>query len=228
MRYEKNNTTGLSIMELPPQDRPREKLENKGALALSDLELLMILLSSGNAKRRVNEIALDLLTLLDTKVDATTDDIAKISGIGTAKASVISAALELGRRRFVKNGNTISTPNDIFLEVKHFATREQEQFIVIVLNGAHEVINIFTATIGLVNRALIHPREVFSDPIARRATAIILAHNHPSGNLEPSSADLMTTTRLVNAGELLGINVLDHIIFSENEFYSFREHNEIK
>ena len=77
MRYEKNNTTGLSIMELPPQDRPREKLENKGALALSDLELLMILLSSGNAKRRVNEIALDLLTLLDTKVDATTDDIAK-------------------------------------------------------------------------------------------------------------------------------------------------------
>ncbi|MDD7254434.1 UPF0758 domain-containing protein [Bullifex porci] len=156
MRYEKNNTTGLSIMELPPQDRPREKLENKGALALSDLELLMILLSSGNAKRRVNEIALDLLTLLDTKVDATTDDIAKISGIGTAKASVISAALELGRRRFVKNGNTISTPNDIFLEVKHFATREQEQFIVIVLNGAHEVINIFTATIGLVNRALIH------------------------------------------------------------------------
>lgn len=156
MRYEKNNTTGLSIMELPPQDRPREKLENKGALALSDLELLMILLSSGNAKRRVNEIALDLLTLLDTKVDATTDDIAKISGIGTAKASVISAALELGRRRFVKNGNTISTPNDIFLEVKHFATREQEQFIVIVLNGAHEVINIFTATIGLVNRALVY------------------------------------------------------------------------
>ncbi|MDD7589109.1 RadC family protein [Bullifex porci] len=224
MRYEKNNTTGLSIMELPPQDRPREKLENKGALALSDLELLMILLSSGNAKRRVNEIALDLLTLLDTKVDATTDDIAKISGIGTAKASVISAALELGRRRFVKNGNTISTPNDIFLEVKHFATREQEQFIVIVLNGAHEVINIFTATIGLVNRALIHPREVFSDPIARRATAIILAHNHPSGILEPSREDITTTSRLAESGEILGIKVIDHLIFSTKSYYSFREH----
>lgn len=224
MRYEKNNTTGLSIMELPPQDRPREKLENKGALALSDLELLMILLSSGNAKRRVNEIALDLLTLLDTKVDATTDDIAKISGIGTAKASVISAALELGRRRFVKNGNTISTPNDIFLEVKHFATREQEQFIVIVLNGAHEVINIFTATIGLVNRALIHPREVFSDPIARRATAIILAHNHPSGILEPSREDITTTSRLSESGEILGIKVIDHLIFSTKSYYSFREH----
>ena len=224
MRYEKNNTTGLSIMELPPQDRPREKLENKGALALSDLELLMILLSSGNAKRRVNEIALDLLTLLDTKVDATTDDIAKISGIGTAKASVISAALELGRRRFVKNGNTISTPNDIFLEVKHFATREQEQFIVIVLNGAHEVINIFTATIGLVNRALIHPREVFSDPIARRATAIILAHNHPSGILEPSREDITTTSRLAESGEILGIKVIDHLIFSTKPYYSFREH----
>ena len=224
MRYEKNNTTGLSIMELPPQDRPREKLENKGALALSDLELLMILLSSGNAKRRVNEIALDLLTLLDTKVDATTDDIAKISGIGTAKSSVISAALELGRRRFVKNGNTISTPNDIFLEVKHFATREQEQFIVIVLNGAHEVINIFTATIGLVNRALIHPREVFSDPIARRATAIILAHNHPSGILEPSREDITTTSRLAESGEILGIKVIDHLIFSTKSYYSFREH----
>ena len=224
MRYEKNNTTGLSIMELPPQDRPREKLENKGALALSDLELLMILLSSGNAKRRVNEIALDLLTLLDTKVDATTDDIAKISGIGTAKASVISAALELGRRRFVKNGNTISTPNDIFLEVKHFATRDQEQFIVIVLNGAHEVINIFTATIGLVNRALIHPREVFSDPIARRATAIILAHNHPSGILEPSREDITTTSRLAESGEILGIKVIDHLIFSTKSYYSFREH----
>ena len=224
MRYEKNNTTGLSIMELPPQDRPREKLENKGALALSDLELLMILLSSGNAKRRVNEIALDLLTLLDTKVDATTDDIAKISGIGTAKASVISAALELGRRRFVKNGNTISTPNDIFLEVKHFATREQEQFIVIVLNGAHEVINIFTARIGLVNRALIHPREVFSDPIARRATAIILAHNHPSGILEPSREDITTTSRLAESGEILGIKVIDHLIFSTKSYYSFREH----
>ena len=224
MRYEKNNTTGLSIMELPPQDRPREKLENKGALALSDLELLMILLSSGNAKRRVNEIALDLLTLLDTKVDATTDDIAKISGIGTAKASVISAALELGRRRFVKNGNTIATPNDIFLEVKHFATREQEQFIVIVLNGAHEVINIFTATIGLVNRALIHPREVFSDPIARRATAIILAHNHPSGILEPSREDITTTSRLAESGEILGIKVIDHLIFSTKSYYSFREH----
>ena len=224
MRYEKNNTTGLSIMELPPQDRPREKLENKGALALSDLELLMILLSSGNAKRRVNEIALDLLTLLDTKVDATTDDIAKISGIGTAKASVISAALELGRRRFVKNGNTISTPNDISLEVKHFATREQEQFIVIVLNGAHEVINIFTATIGLVNRALIHPREVFSDPIARRATAIILAHNHPSGILEPSREDITTTSRLAESGEILGIKVIDHLIFSTKSYYSFREH----
>ena len=224
MRYEKNNTTGLSIMELQPQDRPREKLENKRALALSDLELLMILLSSGNAKRRVNEIALDLLTLLDTKVDATTDDIAKISGIGTAKASVISAALELGRRRFVKNGNTISTPNDIFLEVKHFATREQEQFIVIVLNGAHEVINIFTATIGLVNRALIHPREVFSDPIARRATAIILAHNHPSGILEPSREDITTTSRLAESGEILGIKVIDHLIFSTKSYYSFREH----
>lgn len=156
MKYEKNYISQLSIRELPPQDRPREKLETKGASALSDLELLMILLSSGNAKRRVNDIALDLLTLLDTNVDASTDEIATINGIGTAKASVISAALEIGRRRAVRNGNTITTPNDIFMEIKHFASREQEQFIVIVLNGAHEILNIFTATIGLVNRSLVY------------------------------------------------------------------------
>ena len=146
MKYERNIVSQLSIRELPPQDRPREKLEIKGSSALSDLELLMILLSSGNAKRRVNEIALDLLNLLDTKVDATTEEIAKINGIGMAKASIISAALELGRRRVVRNGNNISTPRDIYLEIKHYASREQEQFIVIVLNGAHEIINIFTAT----------------------------------------------------------------------------------
>ena len=224
MKYERNNISQLSIRELPPQDRPREKLETKGSSALSDLELLMILLSSGNAKRRVNEIALDLLNLLDTKVDAKTDEIAKINGIGMAKASVISAALELGRRRVFKNGNTISTPHDIFLEIKHYATREQEQFIVIVLNGAHEVLNIFTATIGLVNRALIHPREVFSDAIARRATAVVLAHNHPSGILDPSREDIATTTRLSESGEILGIKVIDHIIFSTKSYFSFKEH----
>lgn len=224
MKYEKNYITQLSIRELPPQDRPREKLETKGASALSDLELLMILLSSGNAKRRVNDIALDLLTLLDTNVDAATDEIATINGIGTAKASVISAALEIGRRRAVRNGNTITTPNDIFMEIKHFASREQEQFIVIVLNGAHEILNIFTATIGLVNRSLIHPREVFSDPISRRATAVVLAHNHPSGVLSPSKEDIATTTRLVESGELLGIRVLDHLIFSNKSYFSFKEH----
>ena len=224
MKYERNIVSQLSIRELPPQDRPREKLEIKGSSALSDLELLMILLSSGNAKRRVNEIALDLLNLLDTKVDATTEEIAKINGIGMAKASIISAALELGRRRVVRNGNNISTPRDIYLEIKHYASREQEQFIVIVLNGAHEIINIFTATIGLVNRALIHPREVFSDPIERRATAIVLAHNHPSGVLEPSREDITTTSRLAESGEILGIRVVDHIIFSTKSYYSFREH----
>lgn len=224
MKYERNIVSQLSIRELPPQDRPREKLEIKGSSALSDLELLMILLSSGNAKRRVNEIALDLLNLLDTKVDATTEEIAKINGIGMAKASVISAALELGRRRVVRNGNNISTPRDIYLEIKHYASREQEQFIVIVLNGAHEIINIFTATIGLVNRALIHPREVFSDPIERRATAIVLAHNHPSGVLEPSREDITTTSRLAESGEILGIRVVDHIIFTTKSYYSFREH----
>ena len=224
MRYEKNIHTTLSIAELPPQDRPREKLENKGAVALSDLELLMILLSSGSGKRRVGEIATDLLALLDRNSEPAVSEIARIDGIGQAKASVISASLELGRRRTVRNGSTISTPNDIFMEIRHFASRQQEQFIVVALNGAHEVLNVFSATTGLVNRTLIHPREVFADPISRRATAVILAHNHPSGVLDPSAEDISTTTRLVERGELLGIRVLDHLVFSQKGFFSFKEH----
>lgn len=225
MKYAKYNPTSLSIMELPVMDRPREKLEAKGSSALSDLELLMVLLSSGSQGRRVGELAEELLSLLDTKPDPSVEEISRIKGIGKAKASLISASLELGRRRINRNGRLISSPADIFAEVRHYASREQEQFIVIVLNGAHEVINIFTATIGLVNRTLIHPREVFSDPIARRATAIAICHNHPSGVLTPSEEDIATTLRLIEAGKLLGIKILDHLIFSQSEYFSMLEHS---
>lgn len=209
---------------MPVHERPREKMDEKGASSLSDLELLMILLSSGSGVRKVNEIATDLLELLDCKPDPDINEISQISGIGKAKASVISAALEIGRRRINRNGAVINCPRDIFMEVKHFANREQEQMIIIVLNGAHEILNIFTATVGLVNRTLVHPREVFAEAIARRASAIAIAHNHPAGTTVPSEEDIKITQRIVKAGEILGIRVVDHLIFTTKEYYSFAEH----
>ena len=121
-------------------------------------------------------------------------------------------------------GPSISSPGDIFREVRHYATRDQEQFIVLVLNGAHEVLNVFVATVGLVNKTLVHPREIFSDAIQRRGTAIAIAHNHPSGKLEPSEDDINVTKRILISGDILGIKVLDHIIFSSSSYYSFLEH----
>ena len=205
MRYEDNRTIWMSIRDVSLEDRPREKLEKKGAESLSDLELLMLLLSSGNGERNVSEVSNELLDILDRNEDPDLATLCAVKGMGKAKSSLVLAALELGRRRRRKFGigATISSPGDIYREVRHYSTRCQEQFIVLVLNGAHEVINTFVATIGLVNKTLVHPREVFSDAIARRATAIALAHNHPSGTLEPSDDDISVTERIRKSGDIL-------------------------
>ena len=226
MRYEDNRTIWMSIRDVSLEDRPREKLEKKGAESLSDLELLMLLLSSGNGERNVSEVSNELLDILDRNEDPDLATLCAVKGMGKAKSSLVLAALELGRRRRRKFGigATISSPGDIYREVRHYSTRCQEQFIVLVLNGAHEVINTFVATIGLVNKTLVHPREVFSDAIARRATAIALAHNHPSRTLEPSDDDISVTERIRKSGDILGIKVLDHIIFTDRGYYSFLEH----
>ena len=226
MTYENSKAVWSALSEIERQDRPRKKMELKGAESLSDLELIMLLVSSGTAERPVNEVSSELLTLLDKSEEPDYKSICAIKGLGRAKCSQILAALELGRRRMKKYGigPSISSPGDIFREVRHYATRDQEQFIVLVLNGAHEVLNVFVATVGLVNKTLVHPREIFSDAIQRRGTAIAIAHNHPSGKLEPSEDDINVTKRILISGDILGIRVLDHIIFSSNSYYSFLEH----
>ncbi len=210
--------------EIPFTERPRERIERLGAKAMRDEELLMLIIGSGNSSRAVNEIADDLLKKLDANPDLSREEIMLIPGIGKAKAAAIEAALELGRRRVRGKGRTISTPNDIFAEIRHFSSRSQESLIVVALNGAHEVIGTIVATVGLLNRTIVHPREVFSDPLKMRAAAIAIAHNHPSGNIEPSQDDKDITVRLVKCGELLGIRVLDHIVFTDDKYYSFLEH----
>jgi DNA repair protein RadC len=208
--------------------KPREKLVKLGADALSDQELLAILLGTGTKGHSVYKIAESILPIIDSKNGSLLpDDLLNIKGLGQAKSCTLAAALEFTRRRIRPLGVKIKSPKDILPLISHIANRPQEHFITISLNGAHEVIATRVITIGLVNSSQIHPREVFSSAITDRATAIIIAHNHPSGNLLPSEEDRKVTTRLSQSGDLLGIKVLDHIIFSLNNYYSFQENNTI-
>ena len=212
------------IADMPASDRPREKLQHKGAEALSDLELLAILLGSGTRTQDVFSLADRILKALDeTSAKPDLDKLLAIAGIGPAKATLIAAALEFSRRRIRPEGFKISFPADVLFLIRYIADRKQEHFLCISLNGAHEVIATRTISVGLVNRTQVHPREVFADPIMDRASSIIVAHNHPTGTLSPSEEDIALTRRLKDAGVVMGITLLDHIIFNHKGYYSFLE-----
>ena len=174
-----------------------------GAEKLSDQELLAILLATGSKEASALDLAEQLLQRyqgLAGLQQATLADLMEQKGIGTAKATTIAAAVELGKR--------IST---------------REHFFVLFLNPKHAVLGMETVSIGTLSSSLVHPREVFKQAIKRSASAVILAHNHPSGNCEPSKEDLQVTKRLKDAGELVGIEVIDHLIIGEDRYYSFCE-----
>jgi len=216
------------IQDLPACDRPREKLKRKGAQALSDNELLAILIGSGNRKLDVMALSSRLLKSLDGQSGTPTlENLCKIEGIGPAKASLVVAALEFARRRIRPRGMKITFPPDVFPLIRHISDRRQEHFLCISLNGANEVIAVRTVSVGLVNRALVHPREVFADPITDRASAVIVAHNHPSGNLAPSQDDFEVTLQLREAGKTLGIKLLDHLIFNQTTYHSMLEKGQL-
>jgi DNA repair protein RadC len=217
------------IKEMPIFKRPREKLQEKGPKALSDKELLAILLGSGTQTQGVLTLAGRILKVLDdTSANPTLEQLQSIDGIGPAKATIILAALEFARRRIRPEGFKIGLPPDVLPLIQHMADRKQEHFLCISLNGAYEVIAVRTVSVGLVNKSQVHPREVFADPITDRATAIIVAHNHPTGNLSPSKDDIAITRQLESAGDTLGIRLLDHIIFGHKGYYSFKENNELE
>ncbi|MDR3343428.1 MAG: DNA repair protein RadC [Treponema sp.] len=209
---------------LPPADRPREKLVKAGPAALSDQELLAILLNVGIQGKNVTILAKELLERLDQeKGIPSVQELSLLSGIGETKACSVVAMLEFGRRRWGAAGLRIKHPQDIYSLIRHHADRRQERFICLSLNGAHEVLAVRIVTIGLVNKTIVHPREVFADPILDRASAVIVAHNHPSGQLTPSGEDDDITVRLKAAADILGINFLDHLVFSDTAYFSYRQ-----
>ncbi|MCD5417902.1 DNA repair protein RadC [Candidatus Bipolaricaulota bacterium] len=200
----------------------------RGVEALSDTELLAVLLGSGSKKRTVLELASAILTKIDHRLDRlTVNTLQEIDGVGTAKACQIIASLEFARRYLFNRRTVINKPADILPFINHIAAKKQEYFICVSLNGANEMIASRVVTVGLLTSNQVHPREVFADPIADRAAAVILAHNHPSGTLKPSGDDIQVTKRLVEAGKILGIEVLDHIIVTQDGHISLMQNSTV-
>jgi DNA repair protein RadC len=196
----------------------------KGAKALSDQELLAVLLGKGTPRIDVMTLAQKLAHVMDEKgLDIQCEDLRQFEGIGDAKATLLLAAIEFARRRIKPEGIKIETPADLLPQIQHYADRRQEHFLCATINGANEVINVRVVSIGLIDRSPVHPREVFADAISDRACAIIVAHNHPNGTLEPSANDLDVTRQLRGAGEVVGISLLDHIIFNRSGYFSLLE-----
>jgi DNA repair protein RadC len=217
-----------SPLSLPKEERPREKLIRFGAESLSDNDLLSVILVSGIQGKNVTLLAQDLLSKLEHEKDIpTVAELSRLKGLGLSKACAVAAMLEFGRRKWAV-GQRISHPREIHNLIRHYADRRQERFLCLSLNGAHEVLATRVVTIGLVNRTMIHPREVFADPIHDRASAVIVAHNHPSGNASPSEEDNDITVKLKNAADILGLNFLDHLVFTEIGYFSYRQAGLIK
>jgi len=210
-------------LSLPKESRPRERLLREGPEALSDRELLCILFNTGIKGKNVTALANEVLEKLDRiKGVPSMEDLSGIAGLGEARACTVAAMLELGRRRWGRTAR-IRKPEDIYRLVQHYADRRQEYFLCVSLNGAYEVLAVRVVTVGLVNKTIVHPREVFSDPLQDRASAVCVAHNHPSGKLKPSVEDNGITLKLKNAADILGLFFLDHVIFSVDGFLSYRQ-----
>lgn len=229
MEYYIHERTFRTIKEMPQEQKPREKIREFGAACLSDSELLTALLGTGCSGVPVQDLSEMILSYLavNDRREINFDELIQIKGMGPAQTSVICAAIEFGRRMQKPVKLRYATAKAIFEHIKHYGDRPQEHLLCIMFNGALEIIGTKVITVGLVNKTMVHPREVFAEAISARATAIVIAHNHPSGNLEPSPDDLAVTQAIINAGKLLCIQVLDHIIFSDSSYYSMNEHGDV-
>jgi DNA repair protein RadC len=205
------------------QDSPREKIKSKGAAALSDIELLQVIIGSGGKNNDFKQIAKNLNAVI-LKIGANNlsfDDVKSVKGIGNAKATMIFASLEFFRRKFTKQiVPLIDTPEKAAEHFSFISRKKQEYFILITLDGGRRLINKHTVSIGTLMNSLVHPREIYSLAIEDRAASIIIGHNHPSGFLEISEQDREVTRRIRQAGDIIGIRLDDHIIVSDDDFVS--------
>jgi DNA repair protein RadC len=217
-----------TIKDMPAHSRPREKLQERGAAALSDEELVTAILGMGTAGRDVRVIKESAALIRDQQKNLTLDHLMEVPGMGLAKTAQILSAFELARRHLLKETVKISCAKDILPPVADITEKKQEHFLCISLNGANEVIAMRIVTIGLLNMSPVHPREVFADVIVDRAASVIFVHNHPSGDLQPSDADLRMNEQLTEAAKILGLRILDHIIITKKSHFSFQEAGLIK
>lgn len=215
---------------MPAELRPRERLCQGGADGLSDAELLAIILRTGFQSATAIDLATQLLACfcgLKGLVATSTDELSRVKGIGPAKAAQIKAALEIGRRVAVtamSNKPVIKSPGDVSaLMMEKMRHYDREHFMVLNLNTKNQVIAEDTVSIGNLNASLVHPRELFKNAIKRSAAALILVHNHPSGDPSPSREDIDVTHRLTEAGKLLGIEILDHVVIGDLKYVSLKE-----
>jgi len=215
-------------------DRPRERLEALGSSALSDAELIALLLRTGNRGSDALAVATDLLVRhggLQGLSRVSGRELGRSQGIGPAKGASLRAALEIGRRlagRRLRAGAAIRSPADVY---HHFHPQlrdaSQEHFLVILLDARQRVLRTEIVSQGTLTASLVHPREVFRPALRDAAAALVLVHNHPSGDPTPSAEDREVTARLASAGEILGVRVLDHIVVAERGYSSFRERGEL-
>lgn len=203
------------VKDIPKNERPREKLQARGAAALSDTELLQVIIGSGIQGADVTKIARNIHKLLLTHgYKLTLDQLTAIRGVSAATATKLVALFELAERH-LKQETRIDSPEAAAALVPELRTATQEHLVVLSLDGANRLIAKRLVTIGTLNASLVHPREVFADPLQDRAASIIVVHNHPSGTLEPSEADTIVTQRLRESGQLLGIALVDHLIVTK-------------
>ena len=225
---------GNLIKDIIKEERPRETLLKKGESYLSDSELLAILINNGTRDKSAITLAREIIETSDgirNLSNITVVELSKIKGIGLAKACRIISALELGRRVSVASEMQkfkISSPQDIGnVYMEELRYKKKEIFRVVLLNTKNVIIGSKDISEGSLNASIVHPREVFLEAIKKSANKMILMHNHPSGDPTPSSEDINITKRLISAGQIVGIEILDHVIIGDGSFYSFKENGQI-
>ncbi|MEJ2500766.1 MAG: DNA repair protein RadC [Campylobacterales bacterium] len=212
------------LHELYDGDKPREKLLAKGPSALKDFELMAVMLGSGVPGKDVLKLSREIVSLFETQFDTLDiNALTSVHGMGKAKAAQILASVELCRRHLLRQNVKIASASDVSELLREYALKKQEYFVALTLDGASHLIEKRVISIGTLNQSLVHPREVFADAVTDRAAGVIVAHNHPGGQLAPSREDITVTRRLKEAGALLGIELLDHVILTKEGFLSLRE-----